>query len=136
MEPTLPALSALEAKLAVAYAVAASDGIHLPEEFDAVNRLLGHRFAAGEETIDEQRAAHERVVMLMQGRTLDAVLGAVARALPTREDRVDALTLALLVARSDGDLDEREAGTFERLAERLKASADEVEAAWYQVAEG
>lgn len=135
MSALVPELTPLEAKLAVAYAIAAADGIHLPEEFDAINRLLGHRFAAGEESLEEQRAAHRRVTGVLEGAGLDAVLGAVRRSLKTRDDRVEALTLALIVARADADLDPREAEAFERVAGALDATAEEVEAAWYQVAE-
>lgn len=131
----VPDLSPLEATLAVAYLTSAADGVHLPEELDAVNRLLGHRFAAGTDSLADQEAAHRRVAEVLEETTSVAVLEGVRRALTERDERVAALTLALTVARADGALDPREAEAFQALADALQATADEVEAAWYRVAE-
>lgn len=135
MSSPIPILNRLEAKLAVAYVMAASDGIHLPEEFDAVNRMLGHRFAAGEESLTEQRQAHRRVTRVLEGSEPTMVMEGVRRALQGADDeRVEALALALTIAQADGEVDHREADSFQALVEALEAGDDEVERAWYRVA--
>lgn len=134
MCPATLSFSLVEAKVALAYLVAASDGIHQPSEFDEINRYLGHRYAAGRETLQEQRAIHRRVTRKMAD-AADAkeVLRAVAEALEGSDDRVQALTLALLVARADGNVDPREVDVFQDLADALEATDEELERAWYLV---
>jgi len=117
-------LSRDEAVLLMASLACSSDGNATPEEQELVRKRLRPHLArlgqAGE------KRAFDRLYTLLSERGPEWALDTVGRALPSRDDRLDALRLAAEVVDSDGSVTSEEMDHLETMAHTLGLSHNDL----------